>query len=398
MIRCSLNDVFAAMCGLAAACGLVAAGCSDAPAENPPVRLVLAESGAEVPTTTVDDANGTVYFSWFGKDETDRTAVYVSRLADGTSAPSNPVQVNLSAITANAHGQAPAQVAVGPEGTVYVAWSTREVIEGRRFPASNLMLARSTDGGRSFEAPEFVNDDATDEPAGHTFHDLSVGADGTVYVSWLDSRHSRTEVRIAASRDRGRTFSPEVVVARGTCQCCRTAIAVSGSNVYLAWRHIYDDNIRDIAFARSMDGGRTFSEPIRVRTDGWMIEGCPHSGPSLTVDEDDAVHITWYTAADPSVGLHYAVSGDGGSTFTSDGMLQSDVPIAQAQLDGGSGPVWVAWEDPLSAYVYAGPANDRNTSMRFSGSAPAIASSEGVRSVVWQNRGRIEAYVARAHQ
>src|SRR5690606_7335525 len=94
------------------------------------------------------------------------------------------------------------------------------------------------------------------------------------------TEESGTDVRIARSQDGGRTFSEGIVVAHNTCQCCRTAVVVDEQgSIHFAWRHIYDDNIRDIAFASSHDEGRTFSEPVRVHTDGWRIEGCPHSGP-----------------------------------------------------------------------------------------------------------------------
>jgi hypothetical protein len=60
------------------------------------------------------------------------------------------------------------------------------------------------------------------------------------------------------------------------CFCCKTAIA-SGpdGSVYVAWRHIYPPNVRDMAVARSTDGGRTFAPPVRVSTDGWALDGAP---------------------------------------------------------------------------------------------------------------------------
>lgn len=396
MIRSLLSGISLALIGSL----LLMAGCVDAPAvDTNSLRFVLAESGASTPTTAVDSTNGAVYFSWFGKGDEGESTVYVARLAAGDTMASAPVRVHPPGTTANAHAQAPPQVAVGPDGAVYVAWSTHEVIEGRRFPASNLVVAHSTDGGRTFEAPVFVNDDAGEEPAGHTFHDLAVGPDGSVYVSWLDSRGPATDVRISSSTDGGRSFSPDVVVAAETCQCCRTALVATERSVYIAWRHLYADNVRDIAFARSDDGGRSFTSPTRVRNDGWSIDGCPHSGPSIAVDAGGAIHVAWYTAAEGEVGLHHAVSTNGGRTFSEKQRLTEDVPISQARLAGDDrGSVQAAWEDPLSDAVLVGSVDEPASGKTFAGSSPDVAASATVRSFVWQNGGAIEAYVERVRR
>ncbi len=440
----------------------LSSGCGTAQSPEANVhRFVIDSSEATVPTTDVQEEGGIVYFSWFGTNEDGLPAVYVSSLAAVDSTPSRPVRVNPAGVTVNPHPQAPAQIAAGRGKDVFVAWSTRKDVPGRRFPASNVVLARSGDGGRTFDPPVFVNDDADGPPAGHTFHDLTVGPDGTIYVAWLDSRNgdhaseavpfdlshgsgahdpshgggaagllhrggaadlshgsgahdraeagrhlhgalSESDVRIARSTDGGRTFSESVVVARGSCQCCRTAVFVGDddSTVYLAWRHIYEDNVRDIAFATSGDGARTFSEPVRVHTDGWRIEGCPHSGPSLAVDAEGTIHVSWYTAGGSTAGLRYATSSDGGRHFTMPELLESGGPLAHSQLTAGSGiPVWVAWEDPLANQVRAAPAGEAPSSserkLTFAGAMPSIAAAGSVRSVVWQNGGAVEAFVER---
>jgi hypothetical protein len=87
-----------------------------------------------------------------------------------------------------------------------------------------------------------------------------------------------------------------VTVATDVCFCCKTAVAAGPDGiVYVAWRHIYPTNLRDIAVARSADGGKTFSTPVRVSEDGWQIAGCPDDGPALAVDESGTLHVVWPT-------------------------------------------------------------------------------------------------------
>jgi hypothetical protein len=253
-------------------------------------------------------------------------------------------------------------------------------VPGPRFAASDLRFARSTDGGRSFEPAIYVNDDAGGLPATHSFHTMAVGGDGTIYVSWIDTRakdqaraalvHAPSaagqgdphaghggdsdaglpgsELWIARSTDGGRSFSPGVVVDHDICPCCRTGLAVAPDGaVYVVWRKIFDGDVRDIAIARSEDGGRTFSAPAPVHRDGWVFPGCPHAGPSVAVTDDGRVHVAWYTGREGAQGLYYAASSDGGRSFGEPLALVADewVPPSHVRLAARGSTVWAAWDD-----------------------------------------------------
>src|SRR5690606_2687359 len=300
-------------CCLAA---LLVAGCSMQPAAPEVTLATVADGGATHPTVAIDPTRGAVYVAWVGTPDADgRADVYLARSDDGGATYGAPVRVNHIPGDAAPHAQAPAQVVVGPDGTVYVVWQNNTKIEGRRFPASDLRLARSRDGGRSFEPAVYVNDDAGGLPASHTFHDVAVLPDGTVLVSWIDGRaraaaeaaanaggsgaptgsarggspaasggaghhgghgaleEPSSQIRVARSLDGGRTFGPSVLVAEQACPCCRTSLAVGPSGeVYLAWRAVFAGSIRDVVVARSDDGGRSFRPAIPVHDDGWRLD------------------------------------------------------------------------------------------------------------------------------
>jgi hypothetical protein len=86
--------------------------------------------------------------------------------------------------------------------------------------------------------------------------------------------------------------------------------------VYVVFRNVYPENLRDMSIARSHDRGQTFSGPIRIHEDGWVIDGCPHNGPAIDTDADGNVHLTWYTGKEEGYGVYYAVSSDRGDSFT----------------------------------------------------------------------------------
>jgi hypothetical protein len=82
---------------------------------------------------------------------------------------------------------------------------------------SDLMFARSTDGGRIFSAPRRINDDAINHTKWHWFGTLSVAPTGRIDVVWYDMRNSPNNVTsqlfYSYSTDGGNSWSPNVAVS-----------------------------------------------------------------------------------------------------------------------------------------------------------------------------------------
>ena len=194
---------------------------------------------------------------------------------------------------------------------------------------------------------------------------LAVGKDATTHVAWLDGRNAQKERASAPAAghaghkamqqdlfhavlrpDGTRT---ETRVAENVCFCCKTGVATApDGTVYVAWRHIYPPNLRDIAVARSTDGGRTFAPPVRVSEDGWAIDGCPDDGPSIAVDAGGVLHVAWPTlvpGSDRGKGIFYSDSSDGGRTFAPRVRLDDGGgAAAHPQLAVGGDRVVVVWD------------------------------------------------------
>lgn len=405
-------------------------GCarSDAAPATVGAETVVAERGASVPTVAIDPRSGRAYAAWVGEDG-GVSGVYLSAAEAGSGRFGPPVRVNDLPGDAAPHKQAPAQVAVGPEGTVYVVWQNNTEIEGRRFPASDVRLAVSTDGGRTFRPAITVNDDAGGPPSSHTFHDVEVTPDGAVYVSWIDSRvrdrlraahptpaeaehgahggHGMgeeglpgPEIRVARSADGGRSFGASVVVAADACPCCRTTLAAGpDGEVYLAWRQVMDGGVRDVVVARSEPGRLAFAAPVRVHADGWVYDGCPHAGPSLAVDAAGGVHVGWYTGREGRQGLWYAASRDGARTFGEAVPILTDewVPPSRVELAAAGPTVWLAWEDrraaaPAWSLGRATPGGIvRATATGRPGESPSLAAAADRAVLAWSRDGGVRA-------
>ena len=117
--------------------------------------------------------------------------------------------------------------------------------------------------------------------------------------------------RIQACRTKGQppqdlyhgTIAPdgrviESVIATGVCFCCKTAVTVDARGIiYAAWRHIFPGSIRDIAIARSTDGGRRFDSLVRVSEDKWELNGCPRTVRRWRSIRPGSIHIAWATSS-----------------------------------------------------------------------------------------------------
>jgi hypothetical protein len=290
----------------------------------------LAVPGAANATPSVAASGRTVAAVWTATKD-GATNVYIATSTDGGATFSLPRRVNDQDGDAGATNEQPPRVVISGAGraqTLTVMWSKRDTgpMDSRR---DTLRMARSTDAGRTFSAARFTHEPSL--PGARGWEALTAGANGVVHAVWLDGREANK--KIAAMSHTGMphkgqppqeiyhgTLAPdghviETRIAEDVCFCCKTAVAVDSHGVvYAAWRHVFPGSMRDIAFAKSTDGGRQFSPLVRVSQDNWELNGCPEDGPTLAVDASGTIHIAWATVVnegEPIKALFYATSRDG---------------------------------------------------------------------------------------
>ncbi|MCW5787206.1 MAG: sialidase family protein [Nitrospira sp.] len=281
-----------------------------------PAQVVAAGPFTLSPPALRYDASGTLHVAWQEKPD-QQGSVKVRQIAGASRQLGSAVQVNPATLGPEALHQAPGLTAQG-DGTVALSWSTPNRAPGAMF-ASDLRVAASGDGGRTFTVPVQVNDDGL--PISHTFEDLLRGPEHDLYVMWLDGRgkdRSGAAVQFACSRDGGATFGPNITVDGMACPCCRPMLAAApDGSLWAAWRKTYDGNVRDIVVAQSVDRGKTFGPPHLVREDHWVFSACPHRGPSVGFDRQGRLYVGWYTeGTDEQARIYLATSDDRAGTFT----------------------------------------------------------------------------------
>lgn len=335
------------------------------------VLAVNGRANANVSLASTGSFTAAVWAATLANGTTD---IYAAVSRDGGATFSAPVRVNSTPGDARANGEQPPRIALvtrqggGPE--INVLWLAR------RAKTTVLLSARSKDAGRSFSATTVVP--GTEAAGNRGWQSLAADNRGAVHAVWLDHRQlAERDTQMAAMHhhDTGQATStvatkPDGVamaqmsqlyfatlegpssraITGGVCYCCKTAIATGPSGeIFLAWRHVYPGNLRDIAFTSSRDDGRTFTPPSRVSEDHWMIEGCPEDGPVLAVDPDARVHIVWPTVVSEDgemvKALFHAVTRDG-RTFSERTRLPSTGQANHPQITTASdGAIVVAWDE-----------------------------------------------------
>lgn len=247
--------------------------------------------------------------------------LWVQTSFDGGDSFEPPVRVNDVAGEVSSHGESSPLMQIRTRSEFYVVWQTR------RGEGSALRFARSMNWGESFTKAVDV------DPSGSSqaFFTMNVSPKGEVYIAWLDGRDrgkgrmGTSAVYVTWSKDKGQSFEKPVRVSLDVCPCCRPSIGFGGDGaVYLSWRGVLENNVRDIFVAASQDGGASWGPGMRVAEDNWVLNGCPHSGAALA-SIGKRLFIAWHAVRDKKVTLSLAYSDDGAKTFSRRVMLAEDV-------------------------------------------------------------------------
>jgi hypothetical protein len=249
----------------------------------------------------------------------------------------------------SADGESRPKIAIAADGGLLVSWT-------HPFPKPNtgsVRFARASDG-QHFSLPVTVHQDTS--IITHRFESMLTLPDNRVILAWIDKRDlesakaAKTPYRGAAiyaalSTDGGRSFQPEYKLADQSCECCRVTSAIDrdGAPLFM-WRHVYAPNERDHAITRLKSDGKA-ENVQRATFDRWKVDGCPHHGPSLVVDEKGVRHAVWFNQKDGEGHVFYGRLKPGAEITTDGQRMVGGDRAAHADIAAGAGKLLIAWKE-----------------------------------------------------
>jgi hypothetical protein len=279
---------------------------------------------------------------------------------------------------------APSKVADLPKMMLGRHRGPRVVISGNAIVVSaiasepgNLMVWRSTDGGRTWTLPAVIND--TPQAAREGLHAMVGDAEGHLAAAWLDDRGGNGKRLYGAfSGDAGRTWSRNVLLyesPEGTiCQCCDPSLAAMGNGEFtVMWRNVLKGS-RDFYTLRLRDG-RPAGAAVKQGEGTWKLDACPMDGGGIAV-RDGQIASAWRREHD----VYLAAPG------------KPEVKIGTGQdvaFGANSKGFYAAWSTPAGIELHA-PGSAAATRLSSGGAFPAmVALSDGGMLVAWEEGGTI---------
>jgi hypothetical protein len=250
--------------------------------------------------------------------------IFFARSTDGGLTFSEPE--NISETTGNSFG--PKVICEG--NNVYVVWE-----EGPPGVGRDIFFARSTDGGLTFSEPENIS-----ETTGASSNPQISSEGSNVYVVWEDTTITDSDIFFARSTDSGLTFIQPENISETTQTSSIPQISSEDNNVYVVWQEGTPSNSFEIFFARSTDGGLTFSEPENIsESTGLSFD------PQIS-SEGNNVYVVWQDFTPGNSDTFFARSTDGGLTFSDPENISENTGVTFGpQITSEGNNVYVVWED-----------------------------------------------------
>ena len=273
----------------------------------------------------------------------DTLQFFLSVSHDGGSSFKDRITVPLSKDVAT-HAEGMPKVAF-KDGSIIIAYERKSPTEGNKY-AGAIIYRSSNDGGKTWSEEKFLHSDTT-AGRSRSYFDIERLANGEIGAAWLDTKldekTSGRSVRFATTRG-NLEFGNELLIDSSACQCCRIDLYsdVTGT-VNVAYRGLAHGQmgqpIRDMMMTTSNNNGKTFTSPRKISQDNWMIDGCPHTGPSLCGSKS-GLYSVWYTGGN-GTGIFASFKRKGESDFKNRKLISSSGRQPQASVsDSRSIIVW----------------------------------------------------------
>lgn len=234
-------------------------------------------------------------------------------------------------------GGAPDNIRIAQyEGSVGAVWQSFS--ENR----SSIAFAISNNNGANFSGPIQISGNAKDS----AFPQIAMSG-SNVYVSWLErTAGDVTNVFFAKSDDGGKSFSTPVAITNHTGNSGIPKMTADKDNIYLMWEDNRKNNY-DIFLVASNDSGKTFGAPVNIS------QNPGNSGAPQMIINGDSIYAVWMDDSSGNFDILFSKSSDGGRTFSSPvNVSETKLDSGYPQLYGDGNSVYVAWTETINDKNY----------------------------------------------
>ena len=258
------------------------------------------------------------------------------------------------------------------KGLWLVAWSARGSLGAKLGVDADLLISRSIDDGTTWSEPIALNTNAERDWGSDFDIRLTTDAKGAWVAVWSSTESfgkygGDSDIFSARSADGGLTWSAPVVLNNNAAKDLGFDVTPDvGTDVDGALLTVWSsgDSLsgrigidRDIVFARSVDGGVTWTDPQPLNSQAQRDEGSDWA-PRLATDSKGKWIVAWSSAVNlegirgGDRDILYAVSTDHGATWSSAHVLDADSnndaredtdPVIVTDNKGRWAVVWQAW-------------------------------------------------------
>lgn len=321
--------------------------------EQNAVRVSAPEKSSAEPAIA-SDREGNIFVVYV-EHEGKSADVYLQKFDKETKQTGERVRVNPEKGAAKAWFGDPPTIKIGNDNAIYIVWTAKDGA-AEKSAATVLNFSISRDGGKTFDAPVKVNDDIA--PSSHGMHSLAIDKNKRIFIAWLDERnvksmhHARKFAgdKIVAASGNPHLGDFRFIKAHGNSNHnspSKTEENPQSESNESEMKHENAEPNSEIFFAVSNDGGKTFSKNLKISS-----EVCPCCKTSLAVDENGKIYASWRQVL-PGDFRHIAVASleNGGESFSDYTIVSDDKWEIHACPVSGA-PMFVDEKDNLKIFWY----------------------------------------------
>jgi hypothetical protein len=215
---------------------------------------------------------------------------------------------------------------------VYAVWADNT--SGNK----QVLFSRSVDDGGSFDDIKSLSNNTSDSL------NQEIAAFGDkVYVVWVDQENDNASVLLRASIDGGATFGKTINISNNANEQTFPKIATSGNKVYITW-NVADDSLvgrnnNGLFFVSSSDNGNTLGNIMRLNHDDKFGEA------QVSVVNETVYVVSGGLPSREVNSLQLIKSTDGGRSFSEPEIVDTNGVIKNPTN------VEIAASDPAISYI-----------------------------------------------